>query len=430
MLKRNLISIVVLNDVVGGSTVGCPMPYPQAKPVMCGLWACRELVHGLRRAPVVATIILGSLSVLSLLLMFWQWVLARRFPLHHRRSGGAAIPVTLLKPLKGCDEHTERCLRSWFEQAYAGPVQILFGVADAHDPVCQIVRGLIAQHPGVDAELIICAPLSGANLKVSKLEMLFERARHEAIVISDADVWVPSDLLAQALAHLQEEKVGLVNCFYRLANMPSAALQWEAVAINSDFWSQVLQAQALKPMDFALGAVMGARRESVRGIGGFTALRDCLADDYQLGNRISRTGKRVALCPVVVECWTKSATWGETWAHQVRWARTIRVCQPAPYFFSILSNPTLWPLLWMAVAPSSWALGWCAFAAMTRAGTAWDQQRLLNPGQCAAPVWMPLVKDFLQTGVWAVAFLGSTIVWRGERMRLRSDGTMARLGKN
>jgi ceramide glucosyltransferase len=155
-----------------------------------------------------------------------------------------------------------------------------------------------------------------------------------------------------------------------------------------------------------------------------------LADDYQLGNRISRTGKRVALCPVVVECWTKSATWGETWAHQVRWARTIRVCQPAPYFFSILSNPTLWPLLWMAVAPSSWALGWCAFAAMTRAGTAWDQQRLLNPGQCAAPVWMPLVKDFLQTGVWAVAFLGSTIVWRGERMRLRSDGTMARLGKN
>lgn len=378
---------------------------------------------------MVATIILGFLGVLSLLLMLWQWVLARRFPLHRRSKGDATLPVTLLKPLKGCDEHTERCLKSWFEQAYQGPVQILFGVADGNDPVCSIVRGLIAQHPEVDAELVVCGPLSGANLKVSKLELLLERARHEAIVISDADVLVQPDLLAQVLAQLQQENVGLVNCFYRLANMPSAALQWEAVAINSDFWSQVLQAQALKPMDFALGAVMVTRRQALLGIGGFAALRDCLADDYQLGNRIARAGKRITLCPVVVECWTRAATWSETWAHQVRWARTIRVCQPTPYFFSILSNPTLWPVLWLVIAPSAWALGWCLFAAFTRAWTAWDQQRLLNPGQPAAPVWMAPVKDLLQTGVWAVAFLGSTIVWRGERMRLKSDGTMVRLGK-
>ena len=394
------------------------------------LSACRTLSYGLRRAPVVSTIILVLLSVLSLLLMLWQWVLARRFPLHKRSCGGATMPVTLLKPLKGCDEHTERCLRSWFEQTYPGPVQILFGVADGNDPVCPVVRGLIAQFPGVEAELVVCGPLSGANLKVSKLELLFERARHEAIVASDADVWVPPDLLAQVLAQLQEENVGLVNCFYRLANTPSPALEWEAVAINSDFWSQVLQAQALKPMDFALGAVMVSRRETLRGIGGFASLRDCLADDYQLGNRIARAGKRITLCPVVVECWTGAATWGETSAHQVRWARTIRVSQPAPYFFSILGNPTLWPMLWLAYAPSIWAVGWCLFAVSTRAWTARDQQRLINSGRSAAPVWMPLVKDLLQTAVWTAAFLGSTVVWRGERMHLRRDGTMVRLGRS
>jgi len=35
--------------------------------------------------------------------------------------------------------------------------------------------------------------------------------------------------------------------------------------------------------------------------------------------------------------------------HQLRWARTIRVCQPFPFFMSILNNSTLWPLLWLAV---------------------------------------------------------------------------------
>ena len=50
------------------------------------------------------------------------------------------------------------------------------------------------------------------------------------------------------------------------------AMQWEAVAINADFWSQVLQAQSLKPLDFALGAVMALRRKQLEEIGGFAAL--------------------------------------------------------------------------------------------------------------------------------------------------------------
>ena len=107
-------------------------------------------------------------------------------------------------------------------------------------------------------------------------------------------------------------------------------MQWEAIAINADFWSQVLQSRSLKPMDFALGAVMATRRQQLREIGGFAALVDCLADDYQLGNRIARRGYPIALSPVVVECWSAPMGWAAVWKHQLRWARTIRVCQPRP----------------------------------------------------------------------------------------------------
>src|SRR5262249_12663274 len=138
-----------------------------------------------------------------------------RFPLHRRETAPSFFPaLTLLKPLKGCDATTEASLRSWFTQQYAGPAQILFGVASADDPVCGVVRKLIAEFPSGNAELVVCGPLVGANLKVSKLMQLETLARHEVLVISDADVRVPSDFLMNAASPLQRPEVGLVNCFY------------------------------------------------------------------------------------------------------------------------------------------------------------------------------------------------------------------------
>ena len=74
--------------------------------------------------------ILGALAVASFLSTLWQWLAARRFPLHRRSAelpigspgadrnvpngSSALLPaVTLLKPLKDADEFTESCLRSW-----------------------------------------------------------------------------------------------------------------------------------------------------------------------------------------------------------------------------------------------------------------------------------------------------------------------------
>src|SRR4051794_4359831 len=149
-------------------------------------------------------------------------------------------------------------------QEFSGPLQILFGVASDDDPVCEVVRGLQSEFPSVDAQLIVCSPLNGANAKVAKLSYLENFARYDLLVMSDADVKAPPDFLGNVLAPLQRPEIGLVNCFYRLSTPCTLALQWEAVAINADFWSQVLQAQDLKRMDFALGAVMATRRQQLR----------------------------------------------------------------------------------------------------------------------------------------------------------------------
>jgi ceramide glucosyltransferase len=401
-------------------------------------------------------LVLPALALLSLALTLWQWVVARRFPLHQRspRSSGLAPALTLLKPLKGCDHTTAECLRSWFLQEYQGPVQILFGVASAQDRVCGLVGKLLEEFPAADAKLVVCGPLRGANLKVSKLIELERLVRHELLVISDADVRVPRDFLANSVVALENETgvapataspvpmanpaaqrggreacpgIGLVNCFYRLANPTTVAMRWEAVAINADFWSQVLQAASLKPLDFALGAVMVVRRQSLRDIGGFTALADCLADDYQLGHRIAALGQRLVLSPVVVDCLSPPMRWGAVWRHQLRWARTIRVCQPWPYFFSLLSNASLWPLLWLAAAPAWPSLAFATCCSLVRVSTALNlQHRLTQAPAHLRFAWLVPLKDLLQAALWLLAFVGNRIEWRGERMCLRRDGTLVR----
>jgi ceramide glucosyltransferase len=374
--------------------------------------------------------IFAALALLSLALLLWQWLAARRFPLHRRVTDVSFAPaVTLLKPLRGCDATTAESLQSWCDQNYTGPMQILFGLANAHDPAGPMVRNLIEKNPGRDAQLVICAETPGANGKVSTLIQLERRAKHELILVSDADVRVPPDFMANIVAPLRDDQTGLVSCFYRLANPTTTAMRCEAVAINADFWSQVLQAATLKPLDFALGAALLTRRKLLAEIGGFTALANCLADDYQLGRRLAQNGRRLLLCPVVVDCWTAPMNWRDVWQHQLRWARTIRVCRPVAYFFSILSNATFWPLLWLMVSPGL-SKTFCpplvaAACLLIRIVLAQNlQRRLASSRGRAAPPWLVPVKDLLQVMVWAGAFMGNKIIWRGEQLKLHGDGTL------
>jgi ceramide glucosyltransferase len=406
--------------------------------------------------------IFASLSFLSLALALWQWWVARRFPLHRRVTPSSPAPgISLLKPVKGCDETTADSLQSWFEQSYAGPVQILFGVTTAEDPACKTISDLIQRYPECDAQLVICSESLGTNGKVSTLIQLERLAKYEFILVSDADVRVPADFIANLIAPLTSadgekiaegqarDEISLVSCFYRLGNPTTMAMRWEAVAVNADFWSQVLQAASLGPLDFALGAALLVRRKLLTEIGGFHSLANYLADDYQLGYRLAEKGHRLALCPVVVECWSAPMNWRDVWQHQLRWARTIRVCQPLPYFFSILSNATFWPLLWLLSTLPGVSINTAqttdygyfqtsgtgvgipggmivAIALLlTRIILAQNLQRRFTPGKNQiSPFWLVPVKDLLQVALWLSAFLGNTVEWRGARMKLRRDGTL------
>jgi len=302
------------------------------------------------------------------------------------------------------------------------------GVASPDDNAVPLIRRLIAEFPTGRIDLIICERELGINAKVSNLVQMRPHARHEVLCVSDADVCVPPDYLTEAVALLSSNQVGLVNSFYESKPQGGIGMRWEAFAINADFWSQVLQSASMKPIDFALGAVMLFRGADFDRVGGFASLADFLADDYQLGHHLAKAGWAIEILPVVVECRSEPSTFTGIWRHQLRWARTIRACQEIPYFMSILSNATLWPLLWLAFSFRLMVVVWAVAGMLLTRGVqgAWLEHRLTRRWDLTS-VPMAWMKDVLQIFIWGISFLGRSVSWRGVLYRVDKGGKLTRL---
>jgi ceramide glucosyltransferase len=222
----------------------------------------------------------------------------------------------------------------------------------------------------------------------------------------------------------------LVSCFYRFANPTNFAMRWEAFATNADFWSQVLQAQSLKPLDFALGAVMSVRRRHLESIGGFEALTDYLADDYQLGNMIHRAGYRLELSPFFVESIMRgSESVSEVLVRQLRWGRTMRVSRPGGYLASGITLPFPGALLALAVSGfSGEGIAAAALLYLVRAAVAVNYSRAYVKDRLLPRwLWLLPLRDALSFGVWAFSLSGNRVLWRGHLFRLSKGGKIVEI---
>jgi len=338
--------------------------------------------------------------------------------------------ITVFKPVKGLDQESRECLQSFLTQDYQ-PYQVLFGVADPADPVVPLLNELRRETPPGRLEIIFCPETLGHNPKVSTLRQLEPRARYDFMVVADGDVKVGPDFLGRMAAALQEPGVGLVSCSYRAGASRSLGSWLEALTISADFIPSVAVAHYVEGIRFALGAAMAFTRPALKGIGGFAALGDYLADDYQLGWHIHQAGFRVKLLPYVVETVNPRLSFRDYLAHQLRWARTYRVCRPMGYFAYGITHTLVFSLtLVLAGGLAPWALGLAAAALALRLGLAWCSEVVCLGGRLTLPaLFLVPIKDLLAFFLWLSSFLGHTVVWKGRRFRLAPDGRLVPMKK-
>ncbi len=338
------------------------------------------------------------------------------------RPQSAQLPaVSILKPVSGLDKGLESAILGHALQDYP-EFEILFGVNALDDPAVPSILTLMERHPEVQIRLIPCATKT-PNAKAGILIDLLREARYPVLLVNDSDISVPPDYLRRVAGRLIMQKAGLVTCLYR-ATASSVAGLWEAFGISIDFVPSTLVAPLVGIREFGLGSTLCFRREDLEKAGGFEAVSNYIADDYQLARRVTAIGGRAIFSEVVVQTNLSEPSWREVWKHQVRWARTIRVSRGDGFLGLPITHAGVWIV--MALVFQLWPLALMLFMARVAMAVmggfialeSWIAL-LLSP---LAPLW-----DLWAFVVWLAAFAGRTVEWRGERYRLSKDGELERI---
>jgi ceramide glucosyltransferase len=354
---------------------------------------------------------------------------ARRFFAERSAARGddPLPPVSVLKPVRGLDRHGFDHFATLCRQDYP-EYEILFAVADEDDPAVPVIRRLIDQFPHRPIRLLTGGAVFGANSKTSKLCSLAAAARYDLLVISDSDISVPATYLREVVRPFHDPAVGLVTCLYRGASDRSLQADLEAIGISTDFVPGVLVARRLEGLRFALGATMAVTRAALADIGGFEALVDYCADDYELGRRIAACGRQVVLAPCTVSTGCAAPNVGAFLRHQLRWAVTVRHSRPGGYYGRLIAaNGLPWAAAVVAVAQSQWiAAAYLVAYAALRLLLAWTVGvRGLHDPVVRSRWWLLPVWDATAFVISMAALLTNRIEWRGRSFQVRRGKLVA-----
>ena len=338
-------------------------------------------------------------------------------------------PVSHLKTIHGTQKRTTSNLKSYIDQEYAGPIEVVFSAGRLGDPATALVRELAKDDPRI---LVVEGDASGngTNPKVASMIQSYPRCNYNFILSTDSDMHAPPNYLNKVMQEFDDPKVGMVTTLYCIQNVHRPAMALEALSVL-DFSTSVLVARAIEGMSFGLGANMAFRREALEQIGAFKAVGEYLAEDYQLGNRIHKAGWKVKLAGTIVEDVLPDMTFMDYFKHQLRWMRTYRISRPAGHFSYIVTQGALWVIVLALLQGWTWSTGLASllwhFSRVYCTARNW---RLL--GGKKVELWINLLplKDLIYLVLWFSSLVGDTVRWGPRLLKLNRNGTMTLIRKD
>lgn len=345
----------------------------------------------------------------------------------HRIDSDFHPPITILKPICGIDSDAYENLASFCRQDYP-EYQIVFGVRDEQDLGIAVVKQIISDFPTLDLRLVVSDRKIGTNLKVSNLANAALEAKYPLLLIADSDIRVDSDYLRRVIQPLRDQNVGVVTCLYR-SLVQGWVAAFEALEISTKFQPGVLVARQLDGLNFALGSTILLRKAALEAIGGFQAVADYLADDYQLGHLPAQAGYKVVISDYVVEHVLATESLTNLIQRQIRWARCIRVSRIWGYLGLIFTHGTATSLLCLLASGGS-MLGWVVLSITwsTRLAMAWIVGvRSLQDAVARKFLWLVPLRDLLSFALWCYSLVGNNIEWRGRKLKLVEGGKLVEL---
>jgi ceramide glucosyltransferase len=352
-----------------------------------------------------------------------QAIAFRRFRKSSARSAllDALPPVTIVRPVRGIEAFSRETAVSGLELDYPDYVTI-FAVADADDPIIPLIEELIGSYGAERVKLIVGDVAVSANPKLNNCVRGWEAATTDWVILTDSNVLMPKDYIQRMLAAWRPES-GLV-CSTPAGSRPqSFGAEVECAFLNpfQARWQYVGEALGL---GFAQGKSMLWNKPFLDANGGIAALGAEIAEDAAATKLVRRAGKHVHLVGQPFEQPLGPRRLADAVQRQFRWARLRRVTFLPFFALEILAAPILPAMLAGFAAPAFGLPFWLGPVLVLAIWYAGDIALSVGVGWFVnwRTLLALLVRDIAFPGVWAYAFVGGEVSWRGNAMKIKTDG--------
>ncbi|MCR4396923.1 MAG: glycosyltransferase [Candidatus Saccharicenans sp.] len=386
-----------------------------------------------------------TLFIISLLISGLYLVILTIMTVIHRprpnRSRGnssgknfrAYPPVSILKPIKGVDDDLEANLESFYQLDY--PVyEILYAVDDWQDKAVEIIRKVSEHHPRIRTKILATGHHPTDNPKIHKLDFMEKESFGRLLWAVDANVRVEPDTLRRLADEYLEGGARLVFSPVLGTGSRSLASLMENTSLNFFTSGNVIALWKLFSQPVVVGKSMLIDRVALRTFGGFSYIKDYLAEDYILSKSFVDSGFKVSTNFIWVTNINQRTTFRGFYKRMARWARLRYQLHRPAYLLEILLNPVImalaglvifgkefWPLALAAVSGKIF-LEYFNFLAVNRP----DRRQLVN--HLMFPL-MVLWKDIILFSVYLAPFFSTWVDWRGGRIKVGRNSLIYHPGR-
>ena len=325
-------------------------------------------------------------------------------------------PLTLWRTLKGGVPDLDGKLDALVHGSRDSD-QILLG-ADAGSAEFAACEALRTRHTDRPIEVVPCERDRAPNPKISKFLQMAPFAKHEHWLLTDSEAIPDAGFLESFRREWHASGADVQTAGYRFANLRNLPQALDASPALLTLWPGLMLAGKIT---FTLGACTGVKASDIRDIGGWESLGKELAEDHQLGTRLTAQGHSVRLSRHILTLDSDPMTWREYLRHQHRIAVTYRAATPG----GALGLPVLQTLGFgitaAALHPPFWK--WAALIAIARIACAAAVSRMLKFPVVLLPLAV-LLSTMVETAMWLFAWLPSRVWWADRWRRVGWRGRL------
>jgi len=337
--------------------------------------------------------------------------------------------VSMIKPVFGLEGEDDENFASFCEQRYQGDWELILVVQERSDPVLKKIDRLRIQFPERRIRMVFSQKHPRITDKMNNLIQGARHARGDVLVFSDQPARAAPDYLEKILPPLSDPRIGIVTSVaaYSGARTIPAALNSHLVNLLGQ--SLTFALAFFDRLNSANGCTLGIRRKTYEEVGGFEAVCDQISDAHALAEAVHKRGYKIHLLPQMIPVFLPTLGFTEWLKRTHRMAVVYKTYGKHLYPLFLFQLGFVHALLYVWVYPESRVGPMLALASLIAETVSHLRMNALyvKDRSTYCFIWLLPIVLVIAPALWASAYFGRVVDWRGERYFVDRQGVVTRL---